>query len=303
MTTVAYLLLALEIVLDKFLLSSRRVSHPAVYAFYSATLGIFAFALFPFGFHLIGFSAFALRTLGGVIFVFGLLSLFFALKKSEASRVTPVVGAVVPSVIFFLSLIFLGERLGEKGVFGVFLLILGGLLISYDFSEKRTSRFFAGFYWSILSGILLAICATMFKGFYHQDNFFNVYIWTRLGAFLGSMTFFLVPSWRRKILSSIFNFKKPRRKHRHSGLLFILTKATGGTGSFLKEKATSLVFASVTVVNALVAVEYLFVFILSIVFSLWMPGIFEEKRDWKNSFQKISAIIVIAGGVFFVFSR
>ena len=85
-----------------------------------------------------------------------------------------------------------------------------------------------------------------------------------------------------------------------SGLMFALTKGTGGTGNFLKEKATSLPLASVTIINAMVATEYVFIFLLGIAFSLWLPNVFEEKKDWKSVVQKLSAIVIITTGIVLV---
>ena len=298
-TIFAYFLLALEIILDKFMLSSRRVSHPAIYAFYSGALGLFALVFIPFGFHAIKFGEIIVRFVAGIIFIYGMFSLFYALSKSEASRVTPVVGAVIPVVVLFLSLIFLGERFNSKEILGLLILIVGGLWIAYDF-HSEIKGLFKGFYWSIAAGILLAISAAMFKGFYNHDNFINVYVWTRIGAFLGVLTFFLVPAWRKKIVPSLLKFKKPGKEHKESGALYVLARATGGVGSFIKEKAVSMTMASVTVVNALVSTEYIFIFIMGLAFSLWLPRVFQEKKDWKNIVQKILAIILITGGIVLV---
>lgn len=298
--SIAYFLLSLEIILDKFLLSSSRVSHPVVYAFYSGTFGLFAFIFSPLGFHFVHSGEIIFRFIAGMIFIYGMLALFFAINKSEASRVTPVVGAVVPIVLFFLALVFLKERLYPKEIIGLILLIIGGISISYDFSHLREQRLFKGFYWSILAGVLLAISAVLIKGFYRHDNFYNVFIWTRAGAFVGVLSFFLVPGWRKKIINSLTKFKKPEKEHKSSGLMFALTKATGGTGSFLKERATSFPLASVTIINAMVATEYVFIFLLGIIFSLWLPNVFEEKKDWKSVAQKLVAIGLITTGIVFV---
>lgn len=299
--SIGYFLIALEIVLDKFLLSSKRVSHPIIYAFYSGTLGLFALVFIPFGFHMVPVAEILLRFLAGVVFIYGMLFLFYAIAKSEASRVTPVVGAVIPVITFFLSIIFLNERLGKFESIGIALLIVGGIWISFDFKKNRQKILFPGFYWSIVAGIFLAISATWFKYFYNYDqSFINVYVWTRCGAFLGVISFFAVPRWRKSLFGSLLKFKKPGKEHQSSGLLFILAKATGGSGSILKEKATSFTVASVTVVNALVSLEYVFIFILSIMFSLWMPNIFEESSDWKTVGQKIIGILIITAGVVLV---
>ena len=302
-TFIAYFLLSLEIVLDKFLLSSKRVSHPVLYAFYSAATGLFSLIFIPFGSHALDYAKILYYLIGGIVFIYGMLSLFFALNKGEASRVMPVVGAVVPIVTFFLSIIYLGESLFLNEVSGIIFLIIGGLLISLDYSPKSKAKFFSGFKMAVLSGFLLAIAATMFKKCYAQDNFINVYVWTRIGAFLGILSFFLTPEWRVIILKSLSKFKKPEKENKKSGALYIISRSMGGAGSILKEKATSFAAASVTVVNALVSVEYVFVFILSIGFSLWFPSFFEERKDLKTIIQKIAAILIITAGIYLIFKQ
>lgn len=299
-TILAYFLLALEIILDKFLLSSKRVSHPAIYAFYSGTLGLFAFIFMPVGFHQIGFYKIIFSFAAGIIFIYGMLALFFAIRKSEASRVLPAVGATVPIIVFFLAVSFLKEQLGIRGISGISALILGGLLISFDFSKNKKQLFFKGFYFSILAGFFLALSAIMIKSLYCKDNFLNVFMWTRLGAFLGTISFFINPVWRKAILGSLWKLKKIKKEEKRSGLAFILAKTLGGAGSFLKESATSMAAASVTIINALVSVEYVFIFILGLLFSAWMPKIIREEKDIKTSLQKIFAIGIIAVGIFLV---
>lgn len=294
---VAYFLVALEVVLDKFLLTSKRVSHPAIYAFYSGVLSLATlFIFFPFGFHFVGAAKIWPYLLAGMVFTYGILSLFFALNKSEASRVTPVVGAVVPIVTYALSISFLSERLTHLQISGVMILILGGLFISFDLPLKISKRrFFAGFDQTILAGVLLAVAFTAFKYFFEHDRFINVFIWTRLGLFLGALSLFLVPAWRKAIWSSLKKISKPGRENTRTGVLFVLNKALGGTGSILTNYAIAL--GSVTLVNALVSVEYIFVFIFGLLFALQFPKIFREKADFWDIFQKVGAIVVITLGV------
>ncbi|PIP27933.1 MAG: hypothetical protein COX29_03870 [Candidatus Moranbacteria bacterium CG23_combo_of_CG06-09_8_20_14_all_35_22] len=299
-TIIAYFLLALEIILDKFLLSSKRVSHPSIYAFYSGTLGLFAIAFSPFGFHWISYAKIFFSFLAGIIFIYGMLALFFAIRKGEASRVLPVVGAVIPITAFFLAIFFLEERLGGRGILGIIFLIFGGLLISFDLDKDRKRIFHQGFRASLLAGFFLALSAIFIKALYNEDNFLNVFIWTRTGAFLGVLSFLLVPIWRKAILGSLLKFKKPEKEGKKSGASFIFAKTLGGSGSFLKEMATSMTTASVTIVNALVSMEYVFIFLLSVIFSVWVPEIMKEKKDIKTVLQKITAIAIITLGLVLV---
>lgn len=325
---IAYFLVALQIILDKFLLSSKRVSHPAIYAFYSGLLSLATLPIFfPFGFHWLSGGKILFYFLAGMIFTYGVLCLFFALKKSEASKVTPVAGAVIPVVTFFLSIFFLGEQLGWIQVAGVVILIFGGLLISFDLPLKinpitfrvinkfvplhffnslifikgdgaSKKKFFAGFWQTILAGILLAVAFTAFKYFFERDNFTNVFVWTRLGLFAGALSLLLFPFWRRIIWVSLKKFKKPERENTRTGILFVFNKILGGTGSALTNFAISL--GSVTIVNALVSTEYIFVFMLGLLFSLWLPKVFEEKGAFWDIAQKIGAIIIITFGIILI---
>jgi uncharacterized membrane protein len=297
---VSYFLVALEIILDKFLLSSKRVSHPAVYAFYSGVLSLGALLIFaPFGFHWISFFGAILSFSAGLIFTYGILCLFFAINKSEASQAIPVVTATTALMTYFLSLVFLHEHLLNHQLIGVIVLIIGGLLISFDLPlEINKRKFFSGFYFSIGAGTLLAIAFTSFKHFYDRDNFLNVFIWTRVGLFIGALTLLAVPAWRLIISNSLTGLKKDKKEKKENlktSLLFVLNKALGGSGSILTNWAISL--GSVTIVNALVSTEYAFILLMGIVFSVWFPRIFQEKRDVKSLIEKIVAIVLITTGV------
>ncbi|KKR21942.1 MAG: hypothetical protein UT50_C0002G0033 [Candidatus Moranbacteria bacterium GW2011_GWA2_39_41] len=295
LATIAYFMVALEVILDKFLLSSKRISHPAIYAFYSGLLTAFVFFMVPFGFHAMTPYFAMVSIVTGIIFTYGFLTLFFAINKSEASRVMPVVGAVVPLVTFILSGSLLSEYLSKAQSIGIFALIVGGLLISFDFPLKNKKKFFHGFYYSILAGILFAIEVTSFKYLSDDYTFANVFIWTRWGVTLGALSLLLVPQWRKVILNSFGSFKNTKKEHHQTGGLFILNKILGGAGSILTKKAITL--GSATVVSALVSTEYVFILIIGLMLSFQFPKIFQEKEDALGITQKIVSILIISLGV------
>ncbi len=294
----AYLLVALETILDKFLLSSNKISHPVIYAFYSGILSSFALLFFPFGFHFIGFGKLFVGILAGTIFVYGILALFYAIKESDASQVTPVVVATTPIVTYFLSLFILHDRLFFRQLLGVFILISGGLLVSVDLTRRKKDKFFKGFYHAILAGALLALAFTLFKHLYNDGKFINIFIWTRFGLFFGAFSLLLFSNWRKIILKSLHKFKKPQTEHYQSGTLFVITKTLGGLGSIALNYAISL--GDVTVVNALVSLEYAFVFIFEVVLAFWFPSIFKRTKSPLGVLQKSIAVVLIGTGVFLV---
>lgn len=292
---VAYLLIALQVVLDKFLLSSKKISHPAIYAFYSGIMSLFVLFLIPFGFHEVSAVQGIFSIISGTVFLYGMLMLFFAVDRSEVSRVTPVVGAIVPVATYFLSILILKEQLNAYQILGALVLIAGGIIISFNIPFRKEKKFFSGLFYSVIAGILLAGAFTLFKDFYDKDGFINVFVWTRFGLAVGAISLLFFPSWRKAIFSSLFKFKKPGKEHKKSGIIFVLNKAFGGSGSILINYAISL--GSVTLVNALVSLEYVFVILLGILFSHWAPEIFQEKKDVKNLSQKILAILIITLGI------
>jgi len=304
---ISYFLIAIGVIIDKFLLSSKRVSHPAVYAFYSGIMSFFTFLIFlPSGkIHLVSFETALWMFFWGLIFFFGVLLVFFAIKKSEASRVIPVVGAVTPLVAVVIESIFLQKAFSNQELFGIIILIFGGLFISFDLPlELGKKKFFAGFYYSIFAGTFLALGLAGISYFYKFDNFSNVFSWSRMGMVIGAFFLLLIPAWRKIILKSIFGAKnkKERKSNLHTGNLFIFNKILNGAGSALTNYAMALGgTGSVAAVNALVSVEYVFVFILALAFHGIFPYIFSEKIRLSDILQKVMAVFVIGIGIFLVF--
>ncbi|HCP08277.1 MAG TPA: hypothetical protein DIT25_00540 [Candidatus Moranbacteria bacterium] len=296
----AYLLIAVQTMLDKFLISSKKVSHASVYAFYSGILSFFTLFIFaPFDFHLITIFEFFLAMASGMIFAYGILNLFFAINKSQASQAIPVVGAVTPVATYVFSVLFFGENISQTQFAGVSLLIFGGLFISFDLPLKlNKKKFFDGFYHSAICGILLGVSFSAFKYLYDHDTFANMFIWSRLGLFAGALSFLLHAGWRKKIVSSFRNFKGDKKQNSRTSALFIFNKILGGTGSALANYAISL--GSVTLVNALASIQYIFLFLMGAALSLKFPEIFAESGKFWDIAQKVAAVGIITAGIILI---
>lgn len=298
-TLTAYFLGALAIILDKFLLGSRRISSAPVYSFYISFLGLGAIIFLPFGFYVPSGYQIIISLFSGALFTLGILALYFAIQGAQASRVAPVVGAVIPVITYVFSIIIFREVLGIIQILGLGLLIFGGLLISFDLPLRVSKRkFFAGFEHSILAGILLSGAYVFFKFVYQEQSFLNGFIWTRFGGALAIAGFFLVPKWRKDIIQSLKRIKNPKHAHFRTGALLVLNKIIGGTGSILLNYAFKL--GSVTLANALISSQYVFVLALAYGASVWRPKVFEEKLYFWDWAQKVAAIIIIAVGIWLI---
>ncbi len=296
----SYFLSAFTIVLDKFLLGSKRISSAPVYSFYIGIFSLFVLIFVPFGLAIPSAFQLFLDLLSGALFSFGILSLYFAIQKGEASRVSPIVGAMIPVVTYLLSFIFLIEKLDSIQILGIIFLIFGGLLISFDLPLKiNKKKFAAGFYPALLAGLLLALSYFGFKFVYQEQNFINGFIWTRFGCFFGVIGYLLIPGWRKEIFASFKNFRKPKKQHYETGIIFVSNKIIGGIGSILLNYAIAL--GSVTVVNSLVSSQYAFILILAYFAHKKYPFVFEEKLYFWDWAQKIGAIFLIGLGIILIY--
>ncbi len=289
---------------DKFLLGSKRISSPPVYAFYVGLFGLFAFILAPFGLTIPSSNVLIWCLVSGLIFAFGILLLFFAIEKAEASRVTPVVGAVVPLATFFFSGIAGTETLGWLQSFGIILLVLGGLLISFDLPLKIGKRkFFSGFHFAIGAGFFLAAAYLLFKNISNQESsitwFITWYIWTRMGALAGAGLLLLVPIWRKNIFKSFHSAKKNKKQTISTGAFFLGNKTAGGISTLLFNYAIGI--GSVTLTNALISIQYVFVLVLVSILHRTKAHIFQEKLLFWDWAQKVAAIFIIGVGIFLIY--
>lgn len=295
-----YLFGAVANVLDKFLLGSKRISSAPVYAFYVGMFGLGAFLLAPFGLTIPSGNIIVLCLTSGALFSAGILLLYFAIEIAEASRVMPLFGAVIPLVAFVLSIIFGLEKFSTWQIWGVALLIFGGLFISFDLPLKLgKKKFFPGFYYALAAGFVMAIAYLMFKNISNQESFITWYIWTRVGCFLAACCLLLFPKWRKNILRSFHSAKKNRRQTVLTGGIFLGNKIVGGISTAMLNYAIGL--GSVTLLNSLVSIQYVFVLVIVAILSKTKAHVFQEKLLFWDWAQKVAAIAIIAAGMFLIY--
>jgi drug/metabolite transporter (DMT)-like permease len=292
----AYFFGAIANVLDKLLLGSKRISSPVVYAFYVGIFGLASFMFAPFGFSMVGGNTLFLCLISGIIFLGGITLLYFSIEKAEAGRVVPVVGATIPLVTFILAAIFGIEIISAKSILALALLVGGGLIISFDLPFKiGKKKLFAGFFLAFLAGIAMAISYIMFKYISASENFVTWYIWTRVGITVGAFLLLINPSWRKKIINSFSGARKNGKQAASTGGIFISNKIMGGMSTLLVNYAIGI--GSVTMVNALVSLQYIFLLVFVAILSTKNHDVYKEKLTVHEWIQKVSAIIIIGIGV------
>ncbi len=287
----AYFLLAIESVANKFLISGK-VKSWKLYLFYIGILSLFAWVLAPFGLAWPGYGIFWIAVISGVVFFGYLALLFMCLKKWGASRVFVLVGATSTLTTLILSALFLGEEFTTQDIWGIMLLIMGGFFISFKYYK---GRFFRGWKKVALAGILMAVSLVLMKYSFDQfsgHNFVSVYIYSRIGIVGMTLFLLLFASYRERVVDLLK--KRDNKRHaKHFGWTMIV-KALAGVATVMI--SYSIAIGSVAIVNALSSVQYLFVFILSIILSFYFKEAFQENLERKNTLYKaIGAVLVVVG--------
>lgn len=289
-----YFFNAVSAVFDKYLLSDR-IPTPSVYAFFVSMFSLFALGFIPFGFHFSTLETTVTLLFSGMTFVYGLVAFYAAVKQHEVSRVAPLVGTLVSLVAF--GAVFLPGIAGEKALeswytVALLLLIIGGLLISFDLPLRRgehISRFV------LLAGILMGVSLLFLKQGYAGTNFVSGVVWSRLGMVLAGISLLIVPRFREQIFTQFRGFKHRSDRATTTGGLFVLNKTTAGVATLLLSYATYL--GSVSFVQALSGMQYVFILMMMIPLSLRYPAIFGEKLYFWDWFQKAVAVIIIGTGL------
>ncbi len=279
-------------VIDKYLLA-KQVPNPVVYSYYIGVLGGLAIVLLPFGVYWPGLWQLMVAFFAGVTFIVALLFFFRALSMDNASTVVPFLGAVQPVFIFAFSFLFLTERLTENQIWAFVLLLLGGVIISYEKETKKNAKIHhLSLILALGAAFVFAVSSVLMKYVYLHQTFISGFFWSRLGAAIFAFSFLFFPSLRKKISAVSDKTRKSTR------LLFIGNQVFGALGFVLLNYAISL--ASATLISALQGVQYVFLFLLVIFLSRWHPKILKEKLTGAIVAQKTVAILIIAAGLLFL---
>lgn len=288
-----YFFAAISSVFDKYLLSDR-IPAPAVYAFFVSLFSLFTVVFIPFGFSFSTWRTTGILLFSGVLFVYGLIALYTAVKQHEISRVAPLVGTVI-SLVAFSAVLFPGLSEGGVGAWPLValgLLITGGLLISFDLPLRRgehISRFV------VVAGVLMGVSLLLLKAGFSESNFVSGLVWSRFGMVLGGASLLCVPVYRRDIFSQFGGFHQKKARALGTSVLFLLNKTSAGTATFLVTYALSL--GSVAFVQALSGMQYVFILIMTLVLSFRFHHIFGERLFFWDWVQKLVAILLIGAGL------
>lgn len=284
-----YLIQAVVDLLDKFLISARKIE-PVSYTFFTVVTGLVLLVLWPWNFAAIPVQYVLLNLFSGLLFSLSLYVFFVALSQGEASRVIPFVFSLVPATDMLLALIFKHQLPAMAELAAFFLLIPGALLLSF----KDTRSWHKHVLLKVLSAFLFSLYYFFWKHGAQAGPTMNSLMWSRLGAAAVLILPLAWPAYRSKI----FGIKKLQNK-KSTSLLFLFKQMLGGVNfifySFL------LVLGSIFTVNALQGFRYVFVFLFGLVLSKRRRHLLEEDTDKKSIYRKVFGLSLVFIGALILF--
>lgn len=293
----AYFFFSLSSLGDKLILSGPP--KPRTYTFYIGIFGLSVFLFLPFmDFSLPKSQSVLWIVSEAIIYILGVYATASAIKKFEVSKVATTMGALMPIFVLVMTwLVWGGQIISKTNLLAFMLLLAGGIIISIEKKIKPANGYFTII---LLASFLFSLDYILTKIIFLTEPFLLGLFWMRLIASL--LVLFLLLS--RKARREIIDFLNPVRNGVSNGVnkkaasLLILTQTAGGTANILQAFAISLApVAMLPILNSLRGVQYVFLFLITLFFSLFLPKILKEKISKKIILQKTFSIILIASGL------
>lgn len=303
-----YFLLAITGVADKFMVS-KVVREPIAYAFYTAMTGPVSLLLLLFGGTLPNLHNLLVALLAGTFFIAGVYNSYSAIMRSSVSRVVPIQGGLIPLFTFLFAYLVLDERLTILQTAGFAFLVAGAVMIS--FRREHGTWTSKAFVYAGMSSVFFAATSVLtkytfvhsadgssihipallgFLGLHISPNFISGLVWPSIG-FIVPIGPILAFKENRKAI-----FAAPKEAGARNVALYYSSRISGTVGSYLQRYAVFL--GSVSVVNALQGMQFVFLLIFTIILSLYFPKVLKERINAETIALKLTAIVFISCGLF-----
>jgi drug/metabolite transporter (DMT)-like permease len=230
----------------------------------------------------------ALIVFSGILYMSAMLFYLQALQREEASVVAPYFQAG-PLFGYVLAYLVLGETLSRRQMAGGAIILIGAVIVSVRFDKG--ARLFKAHVAALMltCGFAMALSGLIFKIFAIEVEFWTTTFWMFVGEALFGCVLLLVPSYRKQFMEML--------RSNTIALLSIngsneLINLGGGLGN-----RYALMFAPLSIVQAIGSTTTLFVFAFAVVLSLVWPKFGRENLSGRELAQKGLAAILVALGV------
>lgn len=278
--------------IDKFLVDKYfRHSDTAVLMVFTALLGVIALPviwLFDPRVLALDWLAAGVMTASGILYMGAMLFYLRAIQTEEASVVAPLFQANT-LFTFALGALVLREIPHWPQLLGAGLVVAGALGLSLD-----KDMHLGGFKLRLVALMMaatfaVALSSVVFKFFAVRDEFWSTTFWTFVGEGLFGAAILAMPKYRRQF-ATLF------RKNPGAVIGVNAANELINLGGGLGVRYASLL-APVALVSAISATSTFFVFLFSVVLTVFLPRLGREDLSARNVIQKVIGGALIMIGV------
>lgn len=277
--------------LDKYLVDRFfKESNVAVLLVFTAFAGLLMLPfiwLFEPSVTDLGFGGIVVIIFSGILYMGAMLFYLQALQSEEASVVAPFFQAS-PLFGYALGYFVLGEKLSSLQMAGGALIIVGALIVSLRFGRSGAFKLRLALL-MLTCGFVLALATLIFKIFAIEVAFWTTTFWMFAGEAVFGVALLMISSYRSEFIALM--------RANTAALLSInasneLINLGGGLGN-----RYALLFAPLSLVQAIGSTTTLFVFAFGIILSLVYPRFGRESLSGGELIQKGIAAALVATGV------
>jgi len=230
----------------------------------------------------------ALMSLSGILYMGAIVFYLRALQGHEASVVAPFFQSS-PLFGYALAYFILGEKLTGTQLAGGALIVFGVLFVSIGFGPQRER-----FRWRLAAlmiacGFVLSLSTLIFKAFALRDEFWATTFWMFAGEAVFGACFLCIGTYRGQFF----------RLLRANGSALLAINASNeliNVGGGLSNRY-ALLFAPLSIVQAIGSTTTLFVFAIGVMVTLLFPKLSREDLSTREFVSKGIAAVLVAAGV------
>src|SRR3984885_3231659 len=283
---------AISVHLDKYLVERFfKASNVAIMVLFTALVVVLALPVIwyfePTVFNP-SLGSIALIVLAGILYMTGMLFYLRALQTEEGWGGAPFF-QTGPLFGYVLAYLVLGETLSPRQLLGGALIITGALFVSICVGQSMKMFKTRLAILMVACGFIMALSSLIFKVFALKVEFWTTTFWMFAGEGIFGVALLLIPTYRRQFIALL---------RTNTGALLSINASNelinlgGGLGN-----RYALLFAPLSIVQAIGSTTTLFVFAFGIVLSVFFPGFGRENLSGRELAQKGIAAIVVAAGV------
>lgn len=282
-------LYAIVHIIDKIFIDShvRNYYLASAISFFSTLLIFCGISIFKTNVFNVDLNIILISFSAGLINSICVILYYYTLQKEEVSRFIPIM-SLQPGFTVILSYLILAESFSGIVYLGILFILLGSLLMSI---RKKVNKYKVDkilIFLLIIVTVLFALKNVLIKLGSLDTDIYVVNFWVGVAA--GLMFIMFMPK----------NWPKNKLEMRGSKLLLIADILSALTFFAL---ALTLKKGPASLVTSIMQLKLVFVFIFSVIFTIYFPHILKEKISKKILLQKIIAMSIIIIGTILIIYR